>query len=241
MIEAWNRNNVNITDAMIEKAYSDVSGYDPATGNNDNGCDMLSVQTYWRKTGIGKHITGAYAEVDYTNEKEILTALYLFEGVDIGVNLPQSAMDQFNAGQPWTVSGDNTILGGHSICIVGYDGTWYYIVTWGALVKVDPKWMSTYMDESYVEIANDYITGGKTLEGFDVATLVADLKAISDGTYNVDPNIIPQPTPTPPIPVPPHQESWWQLIVDWFKKSFGRKPVSREEAKDAFQEYIGSI
>jgi hypothetical protein len=97
------------------------------------------------------------------------------------------------------------------------------------------------MDESYVEIANDYITGGKTLEGFDVATLVADLKAISDGTYNVDPNIIPQPTPTPPIPVPPHQESWWQLIVDWFKKSFGRKPVSREEAKDEFQKYIGSL
>jgi hypothetical protein len=214
----WKRNNVAITDDEILKAYSDISGYDPTTGNNDNGCDMLSVQNYWRKTGIGNHVTGAYAEIDPTNEKEILTGLYLFEAVDIAVNLPQSAMDQFNAGEPWTVSGDNTILGGHSICIVGYDGTWYYIVTWGALVKVDPKWLFTYMTESYVAISNDYIIGGKTLEGFNTSLLVSDLQAISDGTYNIDPNIInPQPLPTPtPGPVPqPKKLTRWQKIWKW--------------------------
>jgi hypothetical protein len=224
LIREWTNGNAVITDDQIIQAYSDNSGYNPATGDNDNGCDMLTVQKYAMSKGIAGHKNSAFAELDATRLQEILEGLFLFEGVDIGVNLPQSAMDQFNANLPWTVSGDSTILGGHSICIVGFDGTWFYVVTWRKLVQVSPQWLSVYMDEAYVEISEDYFNGNKSIEGYDFDTLKADLIAISDGTYDVppvDPTPIPIPSPTP-IPVPDN-ETILQKIIEWVEKELDIK------------------
>ena len=52
------------SDAQIIKAYSDISGYNPSTGDNDNGCVILDVLNYWRKIGIGGHQIKAFVEVD---------------------------------------------------------------------------------------------------------------------------------------------------------------------------------
>ncbi len=178
LIEAWSGGKTIVPDLTIQNVYSAISGYDPVTGKNDNGCAELDVLNYWYTTGVNGDKIGAFAEVNINNPVDINTALYLFNGLYIGVNLPASAEQEFENNQPWVVVNGSPIEGGHAIIIVGYDQTYYYAVTWGAIVAIDPTWISTYMDEAYAIISNDYIVGTKTLEGFDIAALTADLNLI---------------------------------------------------------------
>jgi hypothetical protein len=69
-------------------------------------------------------------------------------------------MDQFNAGKPWTVTGDNTILGGHDIVVVGYDSEWLRIVTWGKVIRASFAWFATYADEAWAIITNEVVEAG---------------------------------------------------------------------------------
>jgi len=238
LIEAWTKQGKVIPDNLILAFYSAISGYDPHTGNNDNGAAILDVLSKWKKDGIDGDKIGAYAEININNLDEVKAALYLFNGLDIGIQCPDSAQQQFENNQVWSVVPGANVEGGHSIDLIGFDGTYYIGITWGALVKIDPEFLKTYMDEAYVTIDIDYISGGKTLEGFDIDTLVSDLKAISDGTYNIGP--IEPPTPTPdPVPIPTH-ESIWQQILDWFRRTFGREPESTWEAITSFHSEIKS-
>ena len=231
LIEAWTKAGKIVPDNLILAFYSAISGYDPVTGNNDNGAAILDVLNKWQKDGLDDDKIGAYAEININDLNEVKTALYLFNGIDIGIQCPDSAQTQFENGQVWTVVPGAQVEGGHSIILVGFDGQNWLAVTWGALVKIDPAFLTTYMDEAYVTIDNDYLTGGKTLEGFDINSLIADLKAISDGTYNIDPNIVnpPNPVPTPtPSPILA-RESWLQRFWEWIKKELGTDSPSDEQ------------
>jgi len=178
LIEAWTDGKEIVPDSTIQAVYSAISGYDPVTGNNDNGCAELDVLNYWQTTGVNGDTIGAFAEIDINQPIDIKTALYMFNGVYIGVNLPESAETEFENNQPWVVVNGSPIEGGHAIILVGFDNTYYYAVTWGAVVSIDPAWITKYMDEAYAIISNDYFSGTKTAEGFDIATLTADLKLI---------------------------------------------------------------
>jgi hypothetical protein len=204
-IEEWSQGKTIIADEIIKAFYFSI------TGGQDSGCVELDVLNAWHNKGLGGDNLGAYAEVNITSQYQLKQAIYMFNGLYIGVNLPQSAMDQFNSDQPWTVSGDNTILGGHALLIVGYDSQYVSIITWGQLIKADWNWLMTYMDEAYVLISKDYFSGDKTAEGFDLVTLDQDAIAISDGTYNIDP-------PTPPAPPQPKRLTWWQRFCKWLFK-----------------------
>jgi hypothetical protein len=217
-IESWTQGKEIVPDSIIQKVYSDISGYDPSNGNNDNGCCELDVLNYWNKKEINGDKIGAFSEIDLTKPDQIKQGLYLFNGLYIGIQCPDSAQKQFENNEVWTVVPGATIEGGHAIILVGFDEKYFYGVSWGSLITIDPEFITTYMDEAYAIIDKDYLTGDKTAEGFDIETLVADIKAISDGTYNIDPNIInPQPLPTPtPGPVPqPKKLTWWQKIWKW--------------------------
>jgi hypothetical protein len=202
--------------------------YNPETGEGDNGCNILDVIKYLCNTGIVingiTHKFGAFTELDIKNINEFITATYLFHGTFIGVQLPQSAVDQFNNNQDWVIVKGSPIVGGHGIIYIAVpDKDGMNPVTWGKKIRATLEWILEYTDEAYAIIGNDYLNGGKTTEGFDIDQLKADLVAIKKA---------------PPVPV---HESWIQLIIDWFEKVIGRKPVSKEEAKDAFQKYIGSL
>src|SRR6478735_8563226 len=81
---------VKVTDADVLKGYSAVSGYDPQTGANDDGCVVQDVLNYWRKTGVGGHKIAAFAEVDLSNEDELRAAMNLFGTVYLGINFPNT-------------------------------------------------------------------------------------------------------------------------------------------------------
>jgi hypothetical protein len=87
-------------------------------------------------------------------------------------------MQQFQAGQPWTLVPDwqnQSIEGGHAIPILGYDEQWMYCVTWGAVQEMAWDWWSAYGDEAWVVLSEEYEKAGHPIEGIDVATLQADL------------------------------------------------------------------
>lgn len=198
-----------VSDDDIVIAYSAVSGYDPTTGANDNGANELDVLNYWKKTGIAGHKIAAFVKLDHTNLNQVKQALNLFGAVYLGIEFPESAMDQFNNGQPWDVVEGATIEGGHAISVGAYDGSTFEIVTWGKRQKMTEAFWNKYVDEAYAVLGDDWFNGGKDPQGLDLTTLQQDLANIGKNEPNVNPapappTPSPEPTPTPdPVPVPP--------------------------------------
>jgi hypothetical protein len=124
----------------------------------------------------------AYAQLKGTDPASLKLALYLFGSVYIGVNLPQSAEQQFSEGKPWIYERGSPIIGGH--CVVIQKMTPEYpnestVVTWGGSVRASDEWLATYMEEAWVAITPDWIqTNQHSIDGLDVAQMTADAAAI---------------------------------------------------------------
>ena len=171
------------TVAEVLSVYSAVTGYIPGDPSPDNGANIADILNYWQQTGMTVggvvHKIVAWAQIDSTNQTEVEQALWLFGGVDLGIEVFQSMEDQTNAGQAW----DNPTgadLGGHSIPIFGYGSEGCTCVTWGALQQMGWACFQKICSEAYVVITQDWINqlSGKTYSGFDLAQLQSDLAAL---------------------------------------------------------------
>lgn len=189
----WNKEAgkvIKVSTADVLAAYSAITGYDPSktdpvTGDNptDQGADMAVVAKYHQKTGLldesGKrHKIAAYLAITPGNFEELKQSIYLFGACSIGWELPASAMTQFNDGKPWTVVKGSRIDGGHDTLAIGYDATYLYIVTWGAVQKVAWSFVSKYMDEGIVKLSDEMLKNGESLEGFNLSALQTDLASL---------------------------------------------------------------
>jgi hypothetical protein len=122
----------------------------------------------------------------------------LLNGAYIGIQVPQSAIDQFNAGQIWdVVPDDGGIVGGHCIYIVAFNATGPICVTWGQRQPMTWAFYDAYCDEAYGVVDNKDNWVDATKDPLDVAKLDGYLNEI---TSNPSPQP-PQP-PTPPTPPP---------------------------------------
>jgi hypothetical protein len=171
------------TDSAL-KNYSAITGFNPDDPSSDQGTDPAKAASYRRKTGIvdanGKHHKiGAYLALTPGDVQEHLTALYLFGAVGVGVEFPQSAMDQFNAGEPWDVVTGAKIEGGHYISAVARRNGMLVIVTWGKEQPMTDAFLEKYNDESYAYISAEYLKSGQSPEGFNMRQLKADLAAVT--------------------------------------------------------------
>jgi len=175
--------SVTIPDSEIVKAYSDVSGYNPSTGENDKGAAALDALNYWRKTGIANHTIFAYAKINVLNIPHVKYAIYLFGGAYLGFQLPLSAQTQdiWDVPPTGTTTGNGVAgsWGGHCVCAIGYDSQFIYLISWGQIKKATWAFFSAYCDEAYVIISQDFANSGKTPNGFDFTTLQSDLQALS--------------------------------------------------------------
>jgi hypothetical protein len=186
MVRSANVGKVVIpTTDQIVALYSAETGFNPKDGPpgsnpTDQGTDETSDCRFMTSTGILGHKADATGPIDPSNIDHVRWAVELFGACRLGVNVPQSAMDQFNAGQPWTVvANDGGIVGGHGISIIEYDPDWYYVVTWGRTQKLDAAWLAKYCDEAHVMLFADWFNAaGKAPPGFDLQALLADLKTI---------------------------------------------------------------
>ncbi len=174
--------SVAFTSDAVLHDYGAVTGFDPVTGAGDNGTNVRDAMKYRQRTGLlatnGRHKISAYLSIDPKNVGHILTAAYLFGACGIGIEFPSSAMDQFNAGKPWSVVKGSPIEGGHYIPVVGRRGGYIEVVTWGKTQRVTAAFLKSYCDEAWCVVSPEILTNGKTPEGFDLAQLRADLAAL---------------------------------------------------------------
>jgi hypothetical protein len=193
LIQEWTANTYGgpghvVGDADILKAYEVVSGYNPKDPNSDSGAVELDVLNYWRKTGIGGHTIWAFASVDPKNVVHVKQATNLFGGLYLGISLPLAAQQLIDAAKPWDLvtSHLNGVWkpgswGGHAVPIVAYDPNWITIVTWGKLQGVSWRFFEAYCEEAWAVLGGtDWMKGTHPVSpnGFDLATLQADLKAL---------------------------------------------------------------
>lgn len=148
---------------------------------NDQGCVMLDVLNYWRKSGIGGHKLFAFAALNVQDHDYIKLGVELFGGVYLGVGLPISAQEQTGPGKVWAVPPGGAVgdgapgsWGGHAIPIVGYSPAGVDVITWGAVQSVTWEFLDTYADEAYAALSLDWAKAPK-VSGIDFAALQADL------------------------------------------------------------------
>lgn len=183
--------------------YSAITGYNPADPNSDTGAYCQDVLAYWRKTGLEGHKIVAYASLDVSNLTEIKQAIALFGTVYVGLNFPNTAMDQFNAGQPWDVVPGARIEGGHCVIVGAYGSGKLDLVTWGEETQMTEAFWKKYVDEAWVVLDADGLKkAGAYFAG--APSFYALGQQFADLTGEKNPIPAPQPTPTPaPVPTPP--------------------------------------
>ncbi|HEX3643056.1 MAG TPA: hypothetical protein VHV10_17360 [Ktedonobacteraceae bacterium] len=181
LIMEWSANastEIVPSDTDIISAYSAVSGYDPATGANDDGAVELDVLNYWRKTGIANRKIWAYAACEPRNHAHVKACVYLFGGCYLGVALPLSAQSQ----RIWSVTrgpgSEPGSWGGHAIPVVSYTAHTLTVVTWGQLQELTWGFLDKYCDESYAILSQDFINGGVAPNAIDWTSLQQDLNKI---------------------------------------------------------------
>jgi hypothetical protein len=185
----WNKEadrTVVFNNTSVLKDYSAVTGFNPNDPNTDQGTDMQVAASYRRKTGVldehnKRHKVIAYLGLKVGDPDQLALAIYLFGATGIGIKFPNTAMDQFNAGKPWDVAAGAKIEGGHYIPGVGRDvkGN-FVIVTWGKIQLMTPRFYKKYCDECVAYVSAEALTtGGKTLEGLNLAQLQSDLNALA--------------------------------------------------------------
>lgn len=154
------------------------SQYFAITGGADEGCVEADVLQLWHQSGLfGDNRIAGYAPVNPADLVGLHQAIAFYGSAYIGVALPQSAMDQFQAGQDWTVVPGSPIEGGHCIVLVGYNQQTVQAVTWGAVVNISYPWIARYMDEAWCVIPQAFAEAGRG-PSLDLAALQADLARI---------------------------------------------------------------
>lgn len=166
--------------------YRAVTGYTPGKPDTDTGTFMKDGASYWRKTGVmdalgNRHLITAYVEVRFSNPDELMQACFDFGGLALGLQLPQSAMDAFDAQQIWTVPFQKKIVGGHAVALVGRNQSGNAIIaTWNGITAATPNFIRTFADEAVAFISLDYLDArGINPRGYDRAELEKQLTALA--------------------------------------------------------------
>ncbi len=170
------------TGAQAIADYSAATGYQIGNDATDQGTDVRAAMKYRAKTGVvdalgHRHKIGAYLALEPGNLDHVKEAMWLFGAVGIGIEFPSSAMDQFDAGKTWSVVSGAQLDGGHYIPLVAVRSH-LECVTWGQIQPMTNAFYAKYCDEAWAILDPEMLVNGKSLEGFDLAALQADLAAL---------------------------------------------------------------
>lgn len=203
---------VKVTTAQALQGYSAVTGFDPNVPSTDQGALVSDGLNYLRKTGMAGVKIAAFGQVAVGSIDKIKLAVAEFGAVSIGFYFPNSAMDQFNNSQPWdTVPDDGGLDGGHCVIVCGYDATYLYVYTWGAVQKMTYRFWAKYVEEAWPVVTQQWVnaTTGLSPAGVDLATLGQEWAAISS-----QPSPFPDaPPPNPPPPSPDDADATFAEVL----------------------------
>jgi hypothetical protein len=173
--------------ATVVQQYSAYSGYDPVSGNNDNGSIVRDVLLSRQQTGFlddagTAYKIGAFVTLELGNWRTLREACFLFESVGMGFQFPDSGFNQLNNGQDWSVVPGAQIVGGHYVPIVGHPWAGYWTcVTWGQRQVATWQFISTYADElwAFIDMERYNKVTGQTAEGWKDVDLEQYLVAVT--------------------------------------------------------------
>lgn len=189
--------SITFSDSDALTWYEAISGYNPRDPSTDVGATLQDSLNYWRKTGAGGHKILAFAQIDHTDIALVQACIALFGGVYAGFNVPQSAIDQFNAGKTWALpSRTSQIVGGHCVPLLSYGSAGFSAVTWAKVQPMTTGFFKRYFDETWVAFSAEWLSRSASLspQGLDVEQLNADVMALTG-----QPGPFQQGT-TPPAP-----------------------------------------
>lgn len=161
------------TTSGVLSDYSALTGYRPSNPSTDRGTDVSQLMDYRRKIGIvdaggDRHKIDLAVRLEPRNNTfswdEFIRAVYTFGVVAVGTLIPASAMDQFNAGQPWSYVGDQNIQGGHYIPAVGtpHRDRQVSVITWGVRQEMMRDFFEAYVDELWVPLCQEAMSSIET-------------------------------------------------------------------------------
>lgn len=151
------------------------AAYYAMTGGRDSGLVEADVLAVWRTQGLLSDLLMGYAPVNRGDLATMRDALAVFSGLYVGVQMPGVAQEQFEAGEPWHLTGtsaDRQIEGGHAVPLLGYDAEGFACVTWGAVQHVTWDWWETYGTEAWALVPSD------DCHDIDFEALEADLAKV---------------------------------------------------------------
>ena len=174
LIHLWSENTGDpriIPDSEVVRTYLD---YSP----RDTGYNILDRLKLWTNRGLWSTKLWCFTEVDLHNRELVRSAIHLFGGIDVGVNLPIA----WQGSELWTTGKGYRFQpgswGGHSVPIVAYSPDYLLAVTWGDTVRLTWSALETYCDEAYALIDPLWLRpSGETPSGFDLVALRTDLHA----------------------------------------------------------------
>jgi hypothetical protein len=229
---------------------SDINAIEAYLADNDNGCDELTVIQYLTSNGwLGRKLE-SHANLDVTQLDQLKWVVCIFGASRLGLNLPDSAMDQFNNGEPWDYVPGAQLDGGHDVPLVQYSAangvTAYGVVTWGAFQEVTEAFLTAkyddgtpYLEEAHAELAFDWVSAkGTAPSNLNLAQLAADLSAVVDAPP-VDappppaPAPTPAPTPTPPAPIT--KQTLAKLVMGVINADMAKASISEPQMKANIQ------
>jgi len=176
--------NVEFDEATVLQAYTEATGFNPKKPATDKGSDIHEALKYRQKTGIpdvagNRHTIGAYVWLQPGNYEQYLEAQYLFETLNVCIQVPESAQEQFGRGFTWTVVPGSPIEGGH--CITGAGLAAYpQVITWGKVQLMSKRFYQKYNVATAAIISPEQLDkpNGRNAVAFDFATLQRDLNLL---------------------------------------------------------------
>lgn len=175
---------------QIIALYSAIGGYVPGDPTTDNGCDEQTALNYWENHGApagSTHKIAGWLSVDATDLTEVRTALWLFENLVFGMELPDPWINPMPAapGFTWDTAGDPDPDNGHCVVGVGYNAKGVVIDTWGMTGLVTNAAVARYAGkaaggELYTVVSQDGLNKAtkKAPAGFDWSQLIADFDSM---------------------------------------------------------------
>lgn len=143
----------------------------------DNGEDVTNSLLGWTEEeehGVKLAFT---APVDVNSKTDIMNGIFLGGGLLIGIQLPQSAEEQFPNKWEWDPS--SPILGGHCVWLTGYAEDYVALVTWGQLIQCSWEFLLEAIDEAHTLVLPQSIAAGTGPTGLQIAKWESDLNDLN--------------------------------------------------------------
>jgi hypothetical protein len=187
-VEGTGSDTVTFSDTTTVKNYTTFGNYQPGNPDSDQGCDMVTAAhlelTHGTLDDAGKrHKPGIVLQLQPGNWEQLLYAIYLFDGVELGVLVTPGMQEAFANQQPWDLPQFNLayVEGGHCVLATNRSGGLPEVISWG---EPQPLTKALYTAPGFNTVTLCYasrekLRNGKDLEGLSWSDMRSDITKVS--------------------------------------------------------------